>query len=250
MPSLKKLTKELARKSYIIFSLFRLLGVTFALHLATLIFSKTRLCSGPFLECKDIPKGFRSNFHPSTFTYSCRLYHRQIECAQNSFSRNIMRITIRSTCQKRNDFDKQILNCRSELSKTCPTILVKSIRTKIHELISKLFQHLQQIKTHKLEQLIRPPATYDLSLESEKAVFTISENLQLSDSEISVLGKGLNIVPIAKTSDEFSVKQDVEKVLRRVQLKAFFHDKEGNGQNIFETLQVRKSKWTPPSSHP
>ena len=36
----------------------------------------------------------------------------------------------------------------------------------------------------------------------------------------------------------------------RVQLKAFFHDKEDDSnissEDIFETLQVRKSKWTPP----
>ena len=39
-------------------------------------------------------------------------------------------------------------------------------------------------------------------------------------------------------------------VLRRVQLKAFFHDKEDDSnissKDIFETLQIRKSKWTPP----
>ena len=42
----------------------------------------------------------------------------------------------------------------------------------------------------------------------------------------------------------------VSKFLRRVQLKAFFHDKEDDSdtsnKNIFETLLVRKSKWTPP----
>ena len=55
--------------------------------------------------------------------------------------------------------------------------------------------------------------------------------------------------PYQKT-DEFSVKQDVEKFLRRVQLKAFFHDKEDDSntsnKDTFETLQIRKSKWTPP----
>ena len=79
---------------------------------------------------------------------------------------------------------------------------------------------------------------------------TIPENLPLSDSEKSVLSKGLNFVPISKKLDEFSVKQDVEKFLRRVQLKAFFHDKEDDSntsdKDTFETLQVRKSKWTPP----
>ena len=45
-------------------------------------------------------------------------------------------------------------------------------------------------------------------------------------------------------------KQDVEKFLPRVQLKAFFHDKDDDSntsdKDIFETLQTRKSKWTPP----
>ena len=36
-------------------------------------------------------------------------------------------------CQKRDDLNKQILQCRSELSKICPAILVHSIRTKIQE---------------------------------------------------------------------------------------------------------------------
>ena len=71
------------------------------------------------------------------------------------------------------------------------------------------------------------------------------ENLPLTDSEKSVLSKGLNFVPIAKRTDEFSVKQDVQKFLRRIQLKALFIDKEDNSnasdKDIFETLHVRKS---------
>ena len=177
-------------------------------------------------------------------------YLRQIQRAQNSFSRKIMRITIRAMCQKRDDLDKQILQCRSELSKICPAILVQSIRTKIQEINSKLFNHLHQIKAHKLEQLTGPSNTRDSPIESLSTVVTIPENFPLSDAEKSVLSKGLNFVPISKKLDEFSVKQDVEKLLRRVQLKAFFHDKEDDSntsdKDIFETLQTRKSKWTPP----
>ena len=51
----------------------------------------------------------------------------------------------------------------------------------------------------------------------------------------------------------FLVKKDVEKFLRRVQLKAFYHDKEDDSntsnKDAFETLQIRKSKWTPPEGH-
>ena len=130
-----------------------------------------------------------------------------------------------------------------------------SIRTKIQEVNSKLFNHLHQIKAQKFEQLTGPPITCDSSLESLNTVVTFQENLSLSDAEKSAFSKGLNFVPISiypisKKLDEFSVKQDVEKFLRRVQLKAFFHEKEDDSntsdKDIFETLQTRKSKWTPP----
>ena len=142
------------------------------------------------------------------------------------------------------------LQCRSELSKICPVVLVNSIRAKIQELNATLFNHLNQIKTLKLEHLIGPKISSHATFDSQNTVVTIPENLPLTDSEKSVLSKGLNFVPIAKRTDEFSVKQDVEKFLRRIQLKAFFHDKEDNSnasdKDIFETLHVRKSKWTPP----
>ena len=153
-------------------------------------------------------------------------------------------------CQKRNKLTEHILHCRSELSKICPAVLVQSIRAKIQDANSKLFKHLHQIKAQKLDQLIGPQVTNDSSPEILKTVVTIPENLLLSDSEKSVLSKGLNFVPISLKTDEFSVKQDVEKFLRRVQLKAFFHDKEDDSntsnKDTFETLQIRESKWTPP----
>ena len=215
---------------------------------ATLIFTKTRFCShinfiGRCLQSKVFPKGFRSNFHASSFSRSNQ-YLYQIQCAQNSFSRNIMRITIRAMCLKRDVLDKQILQCRSELSKICPVnvVLLNSIRARIQELNATLYDHLHQIKTLKLEHLIRPKISSHATFDSQNIVVTIPENLPLTDSEKSV--------PIAKSTDEFSVKQDVEKFVRRIQLKAFFHDKEDNSnasdKDIFETLHVRKSKWPPP----
>ena len=153
-------------------------------------------------------------------------------------------------CQKRNVLDKQILQCRSELSKICPVVLLQSIRAKIRELNSGMFDHLHQTKTLKLQQLIGPQITDDSTLHSHNTVVTIPENLPLTDSEKSVLSKGLNFVPITKRTNEFSIKQDVEKFFGRVQLKAFFHDKEDDSdiskKDLSETLQVRKSRWTPP----
>ena len=176
-----------------------------------------RFCShinfiGRCLQSKVIPKGFRSNFHASSFSRSNQ-YLYQIQSAQNSFSRNIMRITIRAMCLKRDDLDKQILQCRSELSKICPVVLVNSIRAKIQELNATLFNHLNQIKTLKLEHLIGPKISSHATFDNQNTAVTIPENLPLTDSEKSVLSKGLNFVPIAKRTDEFSVKQDASQNL-------------------------------------
>ena len=101
MPRLKKLTKELRQKIIGYLFPFPPISKDLAFRLATVTFTKTRFCShinfiGHCLNSKVIPKGFHSNFHASSFTNQ---YHNQIQCAQNSFSRNIMRITIRAMCQ-------------------------------------------------------------------------------------------------------------------------------------------------------
>ena len=123
-----------------------------------------------------------------------------------------MRITIRAMCQKRNHLTEQI----------CPAVLVQSIRAKIQKTNSKLFNHLNQIKAQILDQLSGPQITNHSSPENLKTVVTIPENLSLSDSEKSVLSEGLNFVPISKTTDEFSVKQDVEKFPSPRSIKSLF----------------------------
>ena len=114
------------------------------------------------------------------------------------------------------------------------------------------FHHLEQTKKHKLENPTNPRKKRTAPLENQNhhTVVTIPGNLPLSNAEKSVLSKGLNFAPISKKSDEFTTRQDVEKFLRRVQLKAFFHSKEDKSDNTekdaFETLTAKKSKWTPP----
>ena len=44
--------------------------------------------------------------------------------------------------------------------------------------------------------------------------------------DLSVLSLSVNVVPLSKKLNEFSVKQDVEKLLCHFQLKAFSNDKE------------------------
>ena len=74
---------------------------------------------------------------------------------------------------------------------------MQSIRAKIQDANSELFNHLHQINAQKLGQLIGPQIISDSSPENFETVVTIPENLLLSDSEKSVLDKGLNFVPIS-----------------------------------------------------
>ena len=94
-------------------------------------------------------------------------------------SGDIMRITIRGMCQKRNELNEKILHCHFELSKMCLTVLVQSI--------CAFFNHLHQIKAQKLDQLVAPQNTRDSSPESLKTAISIPKKLPLSDSEKSVL---------------------------------------------------------------
>ena len=206
---------------------------------------------GRCLNFKVIPKGFRTNFHASNFSISCNRYFQDIDQACNTFSKNVMRATIKAMSIKRQEIDQKIQTCRSELKNVCPVVLVNSIRLKIHDLNSKLFQYLQDHKNQKLFELAgRDPNSNSKPLEQRYNVVTIPEDLPLSEPEKSILGKGLNFVPLTKKTDEFTVKEDTEKFLRRVKLKAHFHDKEQPSdepqRDEFESLKPKKSNWTPP----
>ena len=80
MPSLKKLTKELRQEIVSYLFPFPPISKDLAFRLAVLIFAKTRFCShihfiGRCLHSKVIPKGFRSNFHTSSFSHSNQYRH-------------------------------------------------------------------------------------------------------------------------------------------------------------------------------
>ena len=154
-----------------------------------------------------------------------------------------MRATIKAMSIKRQEIDQKIQTCRSELKNVCPVVLVNSIRLKIHDLNSKLFQYLQDHKNQKLFELTgRDPNSNSKPLEQRYNVVTIPEDLPLSEPEKSILGKGLNFVPLTKKTDEFTVKEDTEKFLRRVKLKAHFHDKEQPSDEPQETNSNRSNR--------
>ena len=168
-----------------------------------------------------IPKGFQTTFHASKFSNSSGSYLADIQKACTGFSKNIMRSTIRAMSTKRNQLDRDISACRSELERNCPAVLVQSIRSKIRELNSKIHHCLQQTKSNKFVQLTGAPSSTSIR-DPPNTVVTIPSDLPLTAAEKSVLSKGLNFVPLQKKSDEFSAKFDTEQFFRRVQLKAFF----------------------------
>ena len=154
--------------------------------------------------------------HSSNFSISCNRYFQDIDQACNTFSKNVMRATIKAMSIKRQEIDQKIQTCRSELKNVCPVVLVNSIRLKIHDLNSKPFQYLQDHKNQKLFELTgRDPNSNSKPLEQRYNVVTFPEDLPLSEPEKSILGKGLNFVPLTKKTDEFTVKEDTEKFLRR-----------------------------------
>ena len=83
---------------------------------------------------------------------------------------------------------------------------------------------MHQIQAQKLDQPIGPQIISDSSPENLETVITIPGDLLLSDSEVSV-------------------KQEIKKFLRRVQLKAFFYDKQDDSntsnKDTLETLHIR-----------
>ena len=162
MLNLKTLTKELHQKiisyHYPLPSISSFLAFRLDIH----IFTTTRF-SGHinFISQCLQHKGFCSNFgfHASIFSNVFNLnqkYRQEIQPTQNKFSQSIMRSTIRAMCSKRNELNRQIMECRSPLPNVCRTVFLRSIRTKIPALNSKLFHHIQQTKKHRLENLTNP----------------------------------------------------------------------------------------------
>ena len=76
-------------------------------------------------------------------------------------------------------------------------------------------------------------------------IVTIPSDLPLSDSQKSILAKGLKFVPNPGSLDIYSVKQDTESFFRRLRLKAFFHNKSSVPKDVFEAIKTKKSTWTP-----
>ncbi len=116
---------------------------------------------------------------------------------------------------------------------------------------SRLYLFLQASKASKFNSLVGPlPVSVNNHANSAvqtNLVVTIPPDLTLSDSERSVLAKGLKFVPSPGSLDLFSVKTDTESFFRRLHLKAHFHNQTSIPQkDVFEAVNPKKSTWSPP----
>ena len=85
------------------------------------------------------------------------------------------------------------------------------------------------------------------SVDRTNLVVTIPPDLTLSDSERSVLAKGLKFVPNPGSLDLFSVKADTESFFRRLRMIAHFHNQPSvPHKDVFEAINPKKSSWPPP----
>ena len=67
-------------------------------------------------------------------------------------------------------------------------------------------------------------------------------NVQLSDSELSLLSKGLSFCPKPSHVDKFQLKEDISQFTRRVKLKDFFHDSDITTEHIEKDPFKQKCK--------
>ena len=106
-------------------------------------------------------------------------------------------------------------------------------------------------KASKLNSLLghRPVSTNNHTSFSgpTNLVVTIPPDLPLTDSERSVLAKGLKFVPNPGSLDFYTAKADTESFFRRLRLKAHFHNQTSISQrDVFEAANPKKSSWSPP----
>ena len=119
-----------------------------------------------------------------------------------------------------------------------------------HRVTRVCYEHSRRLMRIAIDSMSLHLSTIDYhasSADRTNLVVTISPDLTLSDSERSVLAKGLKFVPNPGSLDLFSVKADTESFFRRLRLKAHFHNQPSvPHKDVFEAINPKKSSWSPP----
>ena len=146
---------------------------------------------------------------------------------------------------RKHNFHNQIVYYKSKLNKSANNLT--NIKSLIHTLNRKLYQHMKEVKTCKLGRLL--PYTHTNMLKNnEKQVVTIPNSLPLFDNERSVFSKVLNFIPLEKSFHHFTVRQNVEVFFRRLRSQAYHHNQPNikpTMQDPFLQIQTEDFKWTP-----
>ncbi|XP_072016901.1 uncharacterized protein [Amphiura filiformis] len=234
-----------------------------AFNFGTSTFCKTRYCShvhfiSKCVRLKLIPKGFQIQ-HGGTSTANVPAINK----ATATCSRKIMRITLDSFHRTISKHDEDRRFFANNLVNLCTRPVLYDIRAFIHEQNQRYFQCLKHVKESKIASLKQTQKKTPRNQKTnEKLVVTIPEDLTISESERSVLAKGLKFIPINRHVDEFQIRQDAQQFYRRLRLKAHFHSQNQNDDDdtddesndstdiqpvssYLDTLQKVKSNFTP-----
>ena len=199
------------------------------------------------LRLQVIPRGFQIKFHPGFPTTSTSLNN--IDRSLSSCSRSLMRKTILDMNSRTRYLTQNLIAQKSMLRASCAPEMANTVIQCIRTNNSKLYDFLMDTKKSELD-FLRSQIPSDPHITCQKTkVVTIPEDMELSDDTRSVLGKGLNYIPLESQANHTQVYQDAEAFFRRLRLKAFFHDNQNSRppQDQFEKLQPPTSDWTPRS---
>lgn len=147
----------------------------------------------------------------------------------------------------------EISSLSANLFETKNTLLGKAFRLEllreVRKLNSQYFHTLKMAKLKKLRQLGLPLKDPEPEYHPTK-VFTIPDDLELSNHERAILAKGLSFVPAPKASDSYDIQKDLNRFTRSMRLREFFADKPKTERSVFELINPKYSTWTPPSTCP
>ena len=120
----------------------------------------------------------------------------------------------------------------------------------IRSLNSRLYSHLKSNKALKLYFLLGPrpisATNHTSSSDPSNLVVTIPSNFSHSNSERSVLAKGLKFVPNHESYDFHTSKADTESFFYRLRLKTHFHDQTYvSHKNVFEATNPKNPPGLP-----
>ena len=122
--------------------------------------------------------------------------------------------------------------------------------------IQQLSRHYHTKKRRKLTKLIQSKPSknkrhhrkkrnteeeYNVDVDTS-TVINVS-NVRFSDSELSLLSKGLSFCPKLSQIDKFQLKKDINQFTRRVRLREFFYDQDTTTEHIEMDPFKQKCNW-------